>query len=104
MIARMVKFSGADPARQDEVIEWVRGHVLPTLEAQDGFAGYIGLSDGERRMAAGITLWESREAAEAADAKIGGMRQETAEKFGLQVESANLWDAPVVEIRTAVHA
>lgn len=104
MIARMVKFSGADPARQDEVVEWVRGHVLPILEAQDGFAGYIGLYDGTRSMAAGVTLWESRDAAAAADAKIGGMRQETAEKFGLHLESANLWDAPVVEIRTAVHA
>ena len=32
------------------------------------------------------------------------MRQETSEKFGLTVESANLWEAPVVDIRTAVHA
>lgn len=104
MVARLVKFSGADPARQDEVIEWIRDHVLPTLETQDGFAGYVGLYDAERKLAAGITLWESREAAEAADAKIGGMRQEVAAKFGLQVESANLWEAPVIEIRTAVHA
>ena len=39
MVARLVKFSGADPARRDEVIEMIRDHVLPTLEAQDGFAG-----------------------------------------------------------------
>jgi hypothetical protein len=104
LVARFVKFSGADPGRQEEAVEWVRDRVLPTLEAQDGFAGYIGLYDGERQMVAGITLWESREAAEAADGKIGGMRQETSEKFGLQVESAKLWEAPVVEIRTPVHA
>lgn len=104
MVARLVKFSGADPARQEEAIELVRTRVLPTLESQDGFAGYVGLYDSERRLAAGITIWESREAAEAADAKIGGMRQEVAEKFGMKVESANLWEAPVVDIRTAVHA
>jgi hypothetical protein len=104
MVARLVKFSGADPARRDEVIEWVRDRVLPTLESQDGFAGYIGLYDGDRRLAGGLTLWESREAAETADANIGGMRQETVAKFGLTIESANLWEAPVVDIRTAVHA
>jgi len=104
MVARLVKFSGADPARLDAALEWIRDRVLPTLEAQDGFAGYIGLWDGERRLAGGLTLWESREAAEAADAKIGGLRQDTAERLGLQFESANLWDAPVVEIRAAVHA
>jgi hypothetical protein len=104
MVARLATFTGADPARRDEAIEWVRDHVLPLLESQEGFAGYIGLFDSGQRRAGGITLWESREAAEAADANIGGMRQETAEKFDFQVESANLWDAPVVEIRTAVHA
>lgn len=104
MVARFVKFSGADPARRDEVVEWVRDRVLPTLESQDGFAGYVGLYDADRQLAGGITLWESREAAETADENIGGMRQETVEKFGLKVESANLWEAPVVEIRTAVHA
>src|SRR5207244_481012 len=104
MVARFVKFSGADPARKDEVIEWVRERVLPTLESQDGFAGYIGLYDSDRQMAGGITLWESPEAAQSADENIGGMRQETAQNFGLKVESANLWEAPVVDIRTAVHA
>src|SRR5438045_1795533 len=83
MVARFVKFSGADPARREEVVEWVRERVLPTLESQDGFAGYIGLYDADRQKAGGITLWESREAAETADANIGGMRQETSEKFGL---------------------
>jgi hypothetical protein len=104
MVARFIKFSGADAARRDEMIEWVRDRVLPTLESQDGFAGYIGLYDGDRQKAGGITLWESAEAARSADEDIGGMRRETAEKFGLEVESANLWDAPVVDIRTAVHA
>ena len=51
MHARLISFSGADPARRDEAEQTMRGTVLPMLRGYDGFAGYIALFDGANRRA-----------------------------------------------------
>jgi hypothetical protein len=101
MHARLVSFSGADPARRDEAAQTMRGTVIPMLRQYDGFAGYIGLFDAANQRAKGIILWESEEAAEAAEVELVERRSKLAASVGLTVESADLYEVPVIELEGA---
>jgi hypothetical protein len=101
MYARVVSFSGADPSRRDEAIQTIRERVIPMLREYDGFAGYLGLYDAETGDAKGIVLWESQEAADAAEESLGERRRQMAGGIGLTVESAKLFEATVVELEGA---
>src|SRR5438477_30117 len=51
MYARLISFTGADPARREDAIETIRGTVVPMLRQYDGYEGYIALYDGATRRA-----------------------------------------------------
>ena len=100
MHARLVSFSGADPEKREQAIQTIRETVIPMLRQYDGFAGYIALYDKENRRAKAVLLWESEEAAEAAEPELAERRRQVAGGIGLTVESADLYEAPVVELET----
>ncbi len=102
MYARLVSFSGADAEKREGAIATIRERVIPTLRGFDGFAGYIALYDEDGGRAKGLLLWESKETAEAAEPKLAEMRGQVAISMGLTLESADLYEAPVVELE-AVH-
>ena len=102
MYARVLEFDGAEPGRRDEAIERIRNEVIPRLEQVDGFAGYLGLIDLDNRKAKAIVLWETREAAEAAEQQLAERRKQMTESLGLTIAANELVEAPVVEIRSAV--
>jgi hypothetical protein len=99
--ARLITFSGADPEKRDNAIETIRGTVIPMLREYDGFSGYIALYDAKNRSAKAILLWETEEAAEEAEKTLVERRQRLASGVGLTVESADLYEAPVVEVEGA---
>ena len=100
MHARLVEFSGAD-GKRDQFVETIQGTVLPMLRTYDGFAGYIALyAEGQDRAKA-LLLWETQEAAESAEETLAERRQQLAGGVGLTVESADLYEAPVVELGAA---
>jgi hypothetical protein len=101
MYARLIEFSGADPDKRDKMIETVRGTVIPMLREYDGFAGYIALYDADKRRAKAVLLWESEEAAEEAEKELVERRQKIASGVGLTVESADLYEATIVELEGA---
>ena len=101
MHARLISFSGADPANRDSAIQRIRETVLPMLRQYDGFAGYIALYDGQNRRAKAVLLWESEETAEAAEQELVERRRQLASSVGLTVESADLYEVPVLELETA---
>ena len=101
MYARLISFSGAEPENRERVIETIRETVLPMLRTFDGFAGYIGLYDQENRRAKAVLLWESEETAEAAEQELVERRRQMTSGIGLTVESADLYEAPVVELEAA---
>jgi hypothetical protein len=101
MHARLVSFSGADPEKRENAIETIRGTVIPMLRQYDGFAGYIALYDAENRRARAILLWESEETAEEAEKELVERRQKLAASVGLTVESADLYEVPVLELEGA---
>jgi hypothetical protein len=101
MYARVISFSGADPEKRDKAVQTIRELVLPTLREYDGFAGYVALYDEANRRAKAVILWESKDAAETAEETLVERRRQMASGIGLTVESANLYEAPVVEFEAA---
>ena len=98
MYARLISFSGADPEKREAAIEMIRGTVIPMLQSYDGFAGYIALYDADARRAKAIILWDSKEAAEVAEETLVERRAKMTAQVGLTVESADLYEATVVEL------
>ena len=101
MYARLIEFSGAEPGKREQMIEIVRGTVIPMLREYDGFAGYITLYDQGNRRAKAVLLWETEEAAEEAEKTLVERRKQLAGGVGLTVESQDLYEAPVVELEGA---
>ena len=61
MHARMSTLEGP-PDEMDEGLRDVKEHVLPLLQQQDGFKGFIALGDRQSGKLIGITFWESEQA------------------------------------------
>ena len=101
MHARLVSFSGAEPGNRENAINTIRGTVIPMLREYDGFAGYIALYDAENRRARAILLWDSEDAAEEAEKELVERREKLAASVGLTVESADLYEVPVLELEDA---
>lgn len=101
MYARLVTFSGADESRRDDMVRTMQETVLPMLRNYDGFAGYISLIDAGAGRAQATILWDTQEAAEAAEQTLAERRIQLAGSVGLTVESADLYEAPVVELEAA---
>ena len=101
MYARVITFSGADSGKREAAEEMIRGTVIPLLRTYDGFAGYIALYDEENSRAKAIILWESKEAAESAEQTLVERRAKMTEQVGISVESADLYEAPVIEMEGA---
>jgi hypothetical protein len=101
MYARLISFSGADPEKREKAIETIRGTVIPMLREYEGFSGYIALYDAQNRRAKAVLLWDTEDAAEEAEKTLVERRQKLASGIGLTVESADLYEAPVVEVEGA---
>jgi DNA helicase HerA-like ATPase len=98
MHARLISFTGADPEKRETAMQTIRETVIPTLRGYDGFAGYLALYDEANRRARAVILWDSEEAATAAEETLAERRRQMASGVGLTVESADLYEALVVEL------
>jgi len=101
MYARVIAFSGADSGKREAALEMIRGTVIPMLRSYDGYEGYISLYDEENSRAKAIILWESKEAAESAEETLVERRAKMTAQVGITVESANLYEAPVIDLEGA---
>jgi hypothetical protein len=101
MYARLISFSGADPEKRENAIKTIRETVIPMLRQYDGFAGYVALYDEQNRRAKAVLLWVTEENAEAAEQELVERRRQLASGVGLSVESADLYEAPIVELEGA---
>ncbi|MBA3375716.1 MAG: hypothetical protein H0U00_07880 [Actinobacteria bacterium] len=70
----------------------------------DGFAGFISLVDEDNRRARSVVLWETRESADEAERQFGPKREEIGRGLGGTVQSADLFEAPIVEVPAGVRA
>jgi hypothetical protein len=101
MYARLISFTGADPEKREDAIKTIRETVIPMLRGYDGFAGYVALYDAQNRRAKAVLLWETEENAESAEQELVERRRQLASGIGLTVESADLYEAPIVELEGA---
>jgi hypothetical protein len=101
MHARLISFSVEDADKRDAVAERVRETVIPMLRQYDGYAGYLALFDGENRRARAAILWESGEAADAAEEELVERRQRLAGEVGMTVESADLYEVLALDLERA---
>lgn len=98
MYARLISMSGALSENREQAVQTIRERVIPALSQQDGYAGYVALFDTENHRAKAVLLWESRDAAEAAHAAMADFREQVISGLGMTLESADLYEAPVVEV------
>src|SRR5213592_1814044 len=104
MYARLVEIENIDPSRREEALKNIRETVIPALQELDGFAGFISLADAENRRARSVVLWETKENADEAERQMKTRREDMVSSLGATVRSADLYEAPIVDVRTGVHA
>jgi hypothetical protein len=99
MLVRLISMSGASDEGRERAVQAIRERVIPTVSQHDGYGGYVALYDSESGRAKALLFWETREAADAAEAKLADFRTELVKGLGLTLESVELYDAPVVELK-----
>lgn len=104
MYGRLVEVEGIDPSKREEVLGIIREKIIPGLKEIDGFAGFISLVDEENRRTRSVVLWETQEGADEAERQFGAKREEIVRGIGGTVRSADLYEAPIVEVRAGVRA
>ena len=104
MYARLVEVEGADPSQRDEILGIMRERIIPGLKEIDGFAGFISLVDEGNRRARSVILWDTREGAEEAERRFAATREEMVSRMGGTVRSADLYEAPIVDVLSGVRA
>jgi hypothetical protein len=101
MHARLIEFSGADSGKREQMIQTIQETVLPMLRTYDGFAGYLALYDPDNSRAKAVLLWETEDAAVAAEETLAERRRQLSGGLGLTLESQDLYEAPIVEFEGA---
>jgi hypothetical protein len=104
MYGRLIEIEGVDPSKREEILGIIRERIIPGLKEIDGFAGFISLVDEENRRARSVALWETKESADEAERQFGPKREEIVRGVGGTVRSADLYEAPIVEVVAGVHA
>jgi heme-degrading monooxygenase HmoA len=97
MHARMTTLEGS-PDRMDEGVRDIREAVLPQLQQQDGFKGFLALGDRQSGKLVGITFWESEQAMRAAEEVGDRSRRETAEDIGDTIEGVERFEVGLFEM------
>ena len=97
MHARMSILEG--PADQvDEGLRYVREQVLPLLQQQDGFKGFVALSDRQSGKVIGVSFWESEQAMQASEEVGDRTRSESAQAGGASVAGVERYEVGVFEV------
>ena len=104
MYGRLIEVEGVDASTREESEATIRDRVIPALKGIDGFAGFIFLVDEEGGRARSIALWETQEAAEEAERQIKATREEVVRNSGGAIRSADLFEAPIVDVLSGVRA
>jgi heme-degrading monooxygenase HmoA len=104
MYGRIIELEGIDRSRREEALQNIRENVIPAFKEMDGFAGFISLVDEGNSRARSVVLWDTRENAEEAERQMKPRRDEMTQKMGVTVRSADLYEAPIVELTAGARA
>ena len=90
MIAHVAEFEAPADVLETTGMQGFRERVVPVLEAQPGFEGYLILVSREKGKLLGVTLWDTEE-----HGRLAGARLEQERRTGADEMSAN---SPVPEV------
>ena len=97
MHARMSSLEGP-PDQIVEGLRYVKEQVLPLMQQQDGFRGFIVLSHRQSGRGMGISFWESEEAMQASEEVGDRTRSESAETTGATVAGVERYEVGLFEV------
>jgi hypothetical protein len=82
----------------DEGLRHVREQVLPLLQQQDGFKGFIALGERQSGKLIGVSFWESEQARQSSEAVGNRTRSESAEAMGDTVAGVERYEVGIFEM------
>src|SRR5205085_9740239 len=85
-----------DPARLEEGIRYFREQTIPTIRQLGGKGARL-LVDRRSGTVHAISLWETAEAAEAAQASMNQNRDRAVQQLGSQAATSELFEVAVME-------
>jgi heme-degrading monooxygenase HmoA len=97
MYARVTTLEGP-PDSIDDATQHARENLLPQLQQQDGFKGFIALGDCQSGKVLGVALWESEEALRTSEEAASRMRGGAAEATGATVASVDRYEVTLFEV------
>ena len=97
MFARMSTLEGP-PDQVDEGLRYVREQVLPLIQQQDGFKGFIALGDRESGKVIGVSFWESKQAMLASEEAGDRTRSDSAQAVGGTVVGVERYEVGLFEM------
>ena len=86
------------PDQLDQALRNVQEQVLPLLQQQDGFKGFIALADRQAGRAIGLSLWESEHAMQATEEVGNRTRSESAQAGGGTVAGVERYEVALFEV------
>jgi hypothetical protein len=100
MHARMTTMEGS-PERLDEGLREIREDVLPQLQQQDGFKGFIVLDNRQSGKLMGFSLWESEQAMQASEEVADRTRRESAQTMSDTIAGIERYEVALFEVPSA---
>ncbi len=97
MYARVTTLEGP-PERIDEALRHVQEQVIPQLQQQDGYKGFIALGDRHSGKLRGLVLWENEEAFRASEEAAERLRGESAQTTGSQIAGVERYEVLLFEV------
>ena len=86
------------PDQIDQALRNVQDQVLPLLQRQDGFKGFIVLTERQTGKAIGLSLWESEQAMQDSEEAGNRTRSETAQAGGGTVVGVDRYEVALLEV------
>ena len=97
MFARMSTLEGP-PDQIDEGLRHLREQILPQMQQQDGFEGFIALADRQSGKMIGVSLWESEQAMRASEEVGDRARSDSAEAVSATVAGVERYEVGLFEM------
>ena len=92
MIAHVAEFEGPADVLEGVGMQGFRDRVIPVLETQPGFDGYLILLNREKGKLLGVTLWDTEENGRLAGARLEQERRTGDEQMGTNSPVPELYD------------
>ena len=97
MHARMTTLEGPSD-RMAEGLRQIREDVLPQLQQQDGFKGFIVLDNRQSGKLIGFSFWESEQAMRASEEVADRTRRESAEAMSDEIAGVERYEVALFEV------